>query len=201
MSDFASAIVPDDIHRRGVAQVSYGSDNRKMVWFFRKSIQNNYLSEQEGRPIFEAQDFVHIQEPGERDYTERQARQDDMHRWPERWQAYQDGREQEQAGTPMATLFPTQPEIVDMLRALKITTAEQLAGLTEQGISRLGMGGRALVKKAKDFLEASHGMAQAHALQKQIDDKDDQIRTLTQRLEALEKAQEKRRPAREDAAA
>lgn len=202
MSGFSSPQVPDDIHQRGVGQVSYAADNRMVVWFFKKSEQNNFLSQQEGRPIFEGKDFVHIQQPGERDSVEREARWDDKQRWERKWDAYQAGLEQQQSGTPTATLFPVNPETVDMLRALKVTTAEQLADMTEQGISRLGLGGRQLVQKAKDFLEASKGMASAHALQKQIDDKDDQIRQLLQRVDALERtaktqeSPEKRGPGR-----
>ena len=69
-----SPIVPQDIHQRGVAQVSYAEDARMVVWFFRKSVQNGVLSEQEGRPVFEGRDYVHIQQPGERDFIERDHR-------------------------------------------------------------------------------------------------------------------------------
>jgi len=196
---FGSPIIPQNIHQTGVGQVSYAEDDRMLVWFFRKSIQNGAQSEAEGRPIFEGKDYVHIQQPGERDYIEREAHQGDIGRWPRHWQAYQEGREQDQAGTPIATLYPTNPEVVDMMRALKVSTVEQLANLTEQGIARMGMGARAHVQRAKDFLEAAKGMAHAHALQRQIEERDDRIATLEQRLAALEAAAEKRgRKAKDD---
>jgi hypothetical protein len=186
---FGSAIVPDDIHQRGVGNVSYSDDVRKIVRFYRKSVHLGYQSEVEGRPIFEGRDFVKIQDPGDHlTIVDREAREDDKYRWPRHWQAYQDGQEQDAAGTPLATLFPANPETVDMMRGLKITTCEQLAGMSEQGIAKLGMGGRANVLKAKNFLEAAAGMAQAHALQHEIEKRDDVIAKLEQRLAALESA-------------
>jgi hypothetical protein len=162
----------------GVAQVSYSADNRKIVKFVRRSVHLAHQSEVEGRPIFEGRDFVRIQDPGDPlMIIDREVNRDDPYRWPRHWEMYQAGLEQEAVGTPVATLFPANPETVDMLRALKITTAEQLAGLSEQGIAKLGMGGRKHVQKAKDFLEAAAGMAAAHgALQMQIDAKDDKLR-------------------------
>jgi hypothetical protein len=181
----------------GVGQVSYSADDRKIVWFFKKSVHMAAQSEEQGRPIYEGRHYVHIQEPGERDFIEREAHDGDRARWAAKWQAYQAGLEQDAVGTPIVTLFPANPEIVDMFRAFKVTTVEQLAALTEAAMGRMGMGTRQHVEKAKAFLQAAQGMAQAHALQRQIDERDETITELKQRLAALEAAvHEKRGPGR-----
>jgi hypothetical protein len=170
------------VHADG--NVSIGDDARLNVTFYTRSLQNNFLSQQTGRPVFEPHDFVRILQPGERDTLDREVNDLDKMRWPRHWAAYQEKREQTPEGTPLAVLFPHEPHIVDMMSDKKIFTAEQLAGLTEPGIQRLGMGGRQHVERAKRLLDASQSVAGAHKMQAEIDGLRDQVGVLQTDLKA-----------------
>lgn len=163
-----------------------GSESRMVVWFLAKSVLMDAASREAGRPVYQTQHYVHIQHPGERDFVERPAHGGDVERFPNQWKAYAAQQEQVCDGTPLSTLFPADPGLVSTLKVDHIHTVEQLANLTEEALRRLGMGAREWVKRAQTYLEAAKGMAQAHALQKQIDDKDAKITELTDRLEQLE---------------
>lgn len=182
MSDVMAPITGVDMQGY-VGSVQFGGGDRRMiVWFFTKAVQMNAQSEEAGRPIFEDRHFVHIQQPGERDFQEREATMSDQQRWPDKWQAYLNQREQLDEGTPLSTLFPSEPAIVEMLRALKVHTAEQLANLTETGIQRIGMGARSYVDRAKRYLQEAALSAPFSKMQAELDAKDGQIAALTEQL-------------------
>lgn len=181
MSDFAFA--SGTPNRDGT--VSFGGDDRLWVRFFANSVQNNYQSEQQGRPIFEKRDFIEIIQPGERDRLVREANDGDKQRFPRHWEKYQAGNEQVPDGTPLAILYPHEPHICESMQAIKIHTIDQLAGLNEAGIQRLGMGGRDHVERAKRFLEAASNFEGAHKMQAEIDRQRDEIAVLTTKIEQL----------------
>ena len=106
-------------------------------------------------------------------------------RFPRQWQAYENQQQQVPDGTPLPILFPQDPQLCDQMRALRVHTIEHLAGLTEEGIKRMGMGGRAYVQKAKDFLEAAQNMKGAHEMQRTIEAQADEIATLKAAVEQL----------------
>jgi hypothetical protein len=107
-------------------------------------------------------------------------------RFPRQWQAYANQQEQVPDGTPIAVMFPQDPQICDQMLGLKVHTVEQLAGLGEEGIKRLGMGGRAYVERAKAFLAAASNMKGAHEMQRQLEAQTDEIATLKAALDRLQ---------------
>ena len=147
-------------------------------------------SEREGRPVYEKRDFIKIIQPGERDVIDREVNDFDKMRFQRQWAAYQAQQEQVPDGTPIAILYPHDPDICDTLRALKVHTIEQLGGMTEQGISRLGLGGRNYVERAKAFLQAASGMKGAHKLQRQVDEANDKIAALEATIRQLQEARQ-----------
>ena len=97
------------------------------------------------------------------------------------------GRHTRQDGTPVATLYPNDPALVTQFRALHIFTVEQLGGLTETGIMRLGMGGRAHVERAQKFLDAAKGMAGAHKMQAELDAANEKAEAMAERMALMER--------------
>lgn len=187
MSDFAS-LPTGAVHSDG--QVTFGSDSRLHVTFIRKSVRNGYQSEVQGRPIFEGRDFIRIVQPGERDVLEREVNDLDRHRFARQWQAYQNQQEQAPEGTPLAILFPNEPEIVDMLKAQRIHTVEQLAALSDSGLQNIGLGAREFQKRAVHFMEAAEKGRPAAELQRELTARDDRIAVLEQQIAQLLAAQE-----------
>lgn len=164
------------------------TDKRLHVEFEARPVLMEFLSNEKGRPIYETRDFIKIIQPGERDQLVREVREEDKWRWPRHWEAYSNQRAQVPDGTPLAVLYPGSPHEVEMLRHLKIFTVEQLVGLTEQGISRLGMGGRERVQRAKDFLEAATRHEGASRLQQQCDELRNENLTLRDQMKELQDA-------------
>lgn len=164
------------------------TDKRLHVEFEARPVLMEFLSQEKGRPIYETRDFIKIIQPGERDILVREVREEDKWRWPRHWEAYSNQKTQVPDGTPLAVLYAGAPHEVEMLRALKIFTVEQLAGLTEQGIGRLGMGARERVQRAKDFLEAASRHEGASRLQQQYDEVKHENATLRDQLKELQDA-------------
>ena len=193
MSDVLSEAFEAGQHPSGPGFLTFGTDRRLMVRFFTLPVLQPYQSNTAGRPVYVGQDMIEVRQPGERDAVIRPAHSGDTYRFPKQWEAFQAKREQVQDGIPLANLFPAEPEVVEMLKELRIHTVEALAGLTEQGIGRVGMGGRAWVKKATDYLDgltSAEGVlklqAEVAARDVQINDLMQELRNTASRLEALE---------------
>ena len=178
------AFMGGTVHSDGA--VSLGSDARLYVEFFAHSEHQPFKSQEAGRPIFEKKDYIKIIQPGERDQMVREVTDLDKMRFPKQWQAYENQQAQIPDGTPLAVMFPQDPQICDQLRALKIHVVEHLAGLGEEGIKRLGMGGRDYVERAKNFLAAASNMKGAHEMQRKLEAQADEIATLKAALERLQ---------------
>lgn len=170
MSDLMAPVGASSIDWNGHVGMVHQAD-RRFVEFFRGQRHNAAASAQAGRPIYDTIDMVKIIHPGERDVHILPAHDGHKAEFHRQWAAYQAGQSAEvAAGTPIDTLYPSDPALVKQFQAMHIFTAEQLAGLTEQGISRLGMGGRAHVERAKKYLEHAERMSGSSALQRELDE-------------------------------
>lgn len=100
----------------------------------------------------EGKDFVKVIIPGdsttEYDQPVKQAHKE---RWPDIWQKYLNGMQQELTGTPLKELRLDDGQIL-ALNGRHVYTVETLAALSEGSISGLGLGTRALVEQAKAHL-------------------------------------------------
>jgi cell division protein FtsB len=95
------------------------------------------------------------------------------------WKA---GHELPTHGTPIANWPLVTPSQVKNLRELRVMTVEVLAEANEEVIRRLGMGGRDLVAKAKEYLKQAAGPGQAAA---QITALEQKVADLTATVEQL----------------
>jgi len=178
--------------------VEFGDDNKKFVVFYDRTIQNKSRSAELGRPEYDVVTYVRIQDPGDNlQIADRPARPEDSQRWPRHFQAYQEGRGIEQPGTPVELLFPANPELVAMLKHLKVTTVQALAALEGNGLQQIGMGAEEFKVKARRYLEMAKDGEAYTRLQAELAKRDDQIAALTQqnsemseRLDRLIKAME-----------
>ena len=191
MSDFGQ--MEQKFDRNG-GLVEFGDDQRLFVEFVSRSVQDEVQSRDMGRPVFVQVDYVRIRQPGERDEILRPAHRGDQQRFARRWQAYQEGRQELPAGTPLSILFPNNPEVVENLKYDKIFVVEQLAQLNDTQIGNIGLGGRQFVDKAKAFLAAASNGKGLQELFAEVDQlaaglkaKDEKIKALETALEASNK--------------
>jgi hypothetical protein len=168
--------------------VSFGSDDRMFVQFFKGTRQNGFKSQNAGTPVFEPVDMVRIRQPGERDENVREVRDEDKQRWPQKWAAYVAGNEVGAEGTPLALLFPTEPEVVETLKYHRIITVQQLAALSDTGIQNVGLGARDMQAKARRFLEAADGAAKHQLIEAEIRKRDEQIAAMQDQIAHLTEA-------------
>lgn len=169
--------------------VRMGSDSQLIVVFYKRAVQNEFLSKQQGTPQYESKDFVKIYQPGEKDFIDRPVKDSDKFRFAQQWNRYQQNQEQVSEGTPLDHLFPGNPEIVATLRALHIQTVQQLANLTDTSCSTLQFGD-SLRKKAKTYLEGAEKGKTFHTLEKRIQEQDAEIKELREQMKAIIAAQD-----------
>lgn len=185
----------------GVVQM--GDDNRMIAVFYKKAVANPHRSKAEGRPAFDALDYVQIFEPGDK-YTkvDRPVKESDKMRFPNKWALYQQNKDQTASGTPLEFLYPDQPDLVAELKAMKIHNVEQLRDLSDTNATKLQFGG-SLREAARKYLEAADKGKTYHALDAKLKDQDSTIKeqneviqALKARLDALDEQTERRGPGR-----
>lgn len=180
----ATGMDVNSIATQGYGMVQYGpTDDKLIVGFYKKSVSNKFKSREMGKPVYEAQDFIKIQHPGETlNIVDRPVRDDDKMRWPQRWQQYQAGVSQIPDGVPLSLLFPDKPQIADMMRGYNIHTVEQLANLSAQGQSTVGMGATEWVTAAQKYMERVSKGVNHHQFEAAMSAKDAEIATLKRQI-------------------
>lgn len=151
------------------------------VEFFTKPVEQLAESREKGRPIYKDEEYVRITFPAD-SKRELVAPAHEMHyvphakeqmtyaqRFQGSYEAFAESCEDFIAGTPLVALGGqlTEARIAE-LKALKINTIEQLAGLPDAARKRIGMGALELQEKAKSFLETAGDVAKTTALENEL---------------------------------
>lgn len=134
--------------------------------FYMRAVQNNFKSQELGRPVHEEVEFVEILVPGDRK-TVHDARVTEEHkrRWPNAYKAFRENRESPVEGTALDDWAGVNRGQVEELRYSHVRTVEQLAALSDDQLAKsVSMGGYALREKAQRFLEQAAGAAPAEKL-------------------------------------
>lgn len=170
---------------------SHGDDKGLYVEFENRAVQIPFLSEREGRPIFEEQAFITIHFPG--DKTKRVERPvkmkgddagpSDPERFPRQWQAFKNQEAQSATGTPITEWPPLTKSQAMELKALNILTVEGLAAMPDTACSWLGS--RELRDKAKTWLESVNDHSAEARLQLELKQRDATISAMQVQLDDL----------------
>lgn len=171
-------------------QDAHKLDNQLHVQFYRHAELNSAESVKAGRKIFEEKVYIRIMAPANRlNVIERAASDQDKLRFSRQYEAFMAGLEQLSVGTPVSEVGGISPAQVLELRALKVDTVEQLAGMPDTTVQLLGIGGQELKRRASAFLARSQGtealVSQNQDLQKQISE----LTALLQQRQVDEKAE------------
>lgn len=181
MDSLAGDMSGSRIHpQSGVVQAKDNS----FAWFETTSKHMPAKSEAAGVAIYEDVVVVKVQQPGDMNAVTREYRAGDERRWPDQWAAFQAGRAPKMDGTPLAILFPGSPAQVKNLESVGIHTIEQFASVTDGNLTNIPMG-LDLRSKAKAFIEARDGAGGFNKLQAQIDQKNDEIRSLNMKMDEM----------------
>lgn len=181
------------------------------VTFERRAVENRAESIVKGYYVTSDEDFVIVHPQGGRATYEKPVREwlaavektssDDPLRMPPPWvlhfkaayQAWKSGEELPETGTPIKgwpVLSPAQQQAV--IHA-NIRTVEDLATATEEGLTAIGMGARALKQRAAEWLNARGNSvdkvsAELQALKVSLAAKDEQIEKLIKQNQDLRAA-------------
>ncbi|MGD9650340.1 MAG: hypothetical protein AB7G80_05010 [Dongiaceae bacterium] len=194
MTDNALAVGYDVV--RDLVPVAPSASNFLAPMFYNRAVEDKAASEKEGRPIFREVAFVQIHIPGDKNTViDRKVRDEDKARWAPLWQAFTAKIETPLEGTPLEQWPALSVSQVAEMKALHITTVEQLAALSELGLQRLGLGAREWQNKAKHFLAFAKDSANAEklqnekeVLQKQLQEMQAQLTELKTKLSPQSKA-------------
>jgi hypothetical protein len=176
----------------------FAADDKLYVVFAMHAVQNGFQTEQQGRPIFDDVPHVRIHVPGDKtSVVERPVIEEDKMRFPRQWEKFQKNMSQAPEGTPLEQWPLLTIGQVMEFKALNVFTVEQLAGMADVQAQRF-MGGHEMRRKAVAFLASAKNTAEAQRLatanaelEQRLDAKDEIIRQMGARLEALEQKQKK----------
>ena len=178
-----------DFDEKALAKEQDGARPR----FFMEPVQNNFRTEQEGRPCFDDVEMVEILVPGDRK-TEWFGRVTQVHkeRWPRYYAAFKENMDAPSDGTPLEQLPGVTRSQVEELRFMKVRTIEALAGLPDDLLMKVApMSGRPLREKAQRWLEALVVDAPTERLAAENRAKDEKIALLEEQMADLKKALDK----------
>jgi hypothetical protein len=121
-----------------------------------KPFASKEATDREGKPveIFENVLYIRIDIRGSAlNGVHRPARPEDKARFPFAWQEFNKGEKARERGTAIQMLGLDIP-IVRGLAAKNVFTVEDMAAVSDNNLSNLGLGARELRKRAQDFLDA-----------------------------------------------
>jgi len=190
---FASYSLPNNFHDHAMA--THGSDQNLFVEFHTKAVENTFLSEKEGRPVYENVDFISIHTPGDRNkkvvrkvaktQDEANGNAPDTVRFRVQWEAYQQNKAQVSNGTPLEMWPPIDPATIENLKVFRIFTVEQLASTAESNFDNLPLGIRAWRDKAKSWLASAEGNSELIRLNSENNNLKTELAMLKKQLEKL----------------
>lgn len=187
--DLASATV---VKAGNQLHVVHGDDSKLYVEFSMEAEHQGFESEQQGRPIFKDVPFITIHFAG--DSTKRVVRpvkDEDKERFARQWQQFENQQEQTVSGTPLEQWAMLTKADVASLKAIKIMSVEQLAGVNDSNLATLGLGGRTLRDKAVKWLETAKDGAALSAVFAENETLKADLAAIKQQLAELGKKQKK----------
>ncbi|MBY3067460.1 hypothetical protein HFO74_29255 [Rhizobium laguerreae] len=165
--------------------------------FSLEPVEQTFLTEKEGRPIFADKEFVRIFIAGDK-HTEvyREVTENDKLRFSDSYKRFKEGAEarEQLVGTPLAQWAFLKPSQIKELEAINIYTVEQLAALSDIAKQKIGMGANELVAAAQGYLASAQDSRAASAfaaenerLKDEVGRLQDQMKEMATRFEAMEK--------------
>jgi hypothetical protein len=171
-------------------------DTALHVVFYTKPCKNDWETTKQGRPIFEDKVYVRIHTPGNQlSVIDVPARDDHKARFPLHWAHFENthGKTEGQIGTPVNQWAILSPAQVEMLRALKFYTVEQIAFASDDQINSCGMlagmAPFAFRDRAKMYLSGAKGDSEQAKLAAELQAERDARKALEERLARLEAGQ------------
>ena len=179
-----------------------------IVSFYDREVQDQFKTEQEGRPIFTMKCYIRKITPGDRLIeVDRKATKAEFMRFRAEYEMYLKGTTAPVVGTPLEAWAQITRAQVAEYKALNIFSVEQLAELPDAFGHNI-MGFQGWKQKANAFLMAAKGQGEFDRMQTELKKRDDEIermkanenasaelmKSMSERLAALEGDREPPKP-------
>lgn len=167
--------------------------------FEKRAIENKVETLKQGHYVGKDVDYVYVTLPGGRDvyaskvdvWLEKQTTYARNGRIKQEWLDYyiksyrqwQQGEEIPENGTPIKTWSALSPNQIQIILGARIRTVEDLAQANDEGLRRLGMGGRDLVNKAKSWLNSANDTGKIALQNAALEKENEHLKTTVSSLE------------------
>jgi hypothetical protein len=176
-------------------QARFAMDSKLYVQFYIRPVMNNFRSSEEGRPIYEEKEYIRIIVPGDSKTTVDCPVDDTFRqRFTKQYELFKKGQAQAVDGTPLEMWPQMTVGLCAELKAMNISTVEQLAGLDDGKAQRI-MGSYDLRRKAQMFLDAAKGEAENNKMAAELQKRDDEINLLKSQMNQILEAQKGKKAA------
>jgi hypothetical protein len=166
-------------------QARFAMDNKLLVQFYVRPIHNAFKSAEQGRPIYEEEEYIKVIIPGDSKTTVDCPVDDTFRtRFAKQYERFKKGIAEAVTGTPLEMWPQMSVGMVAEMKAINVSTVEQLAGLSD-AVSQKIMGFHDLRRKAQAFLDAAAGEAVNNKLQSELEKRDNEIELLKAQMQQL----------------
>lgn len=170
--------------------VTYGDDNSNYVEFEQVAVFNQVKSTAAGCPQYDNRDFIKIMFPGDKTkVVHRPVKEEDKHKYPRQWAAFQAQETQVVSGFPIDQWPPLNKAEAMNLKAMNIHTVEALAQLPDTALTWFGA--RKYRDMAQAYLEQAKGGSSALKLQSENEALRADLAALTEQVKQLAALKEK----------
>lgn len=160
------------------------SDQRAHARFYKRAVPDKAKSLLEGRQACVVRDYVEIFTPGDKtNIVDRPVRDDDKARFPRQYAAFVNEASQDDASGTLLSAWASLPaERAEVYRFHKVLMVEQLAELSDSGVTAIvgdiGPEVRKDIERAKAFLAATKAAAPVAQMQAELEERDKRIAAL-----------------------
>jgi len=158
-------------------------DEALLVKFDFGEREMRFLSQQEGRPVYEDVLMISVRAPGDRDPVfEGEATAGHRERFLPILEKFLNKQDTMIQGTSLDFLPGIRESQIRVCQEINIFTLEQLAGLADGNVKKLGMGGRELYERAKKYID---GTSELNALREENDNLKAEIESQKKEIKSL----------------
>jgi len=170
---------------RTADQPRYAMDSKLYVKFYTRPVMHGFKSSEAGRPIYEDKEYIEILVPGDsKTKVDCPVNDEFRTRFPKQYEKFKRNEVQAVTGTPLEMWPQITRSMVAELKAMNVTTVEQLADMADTTAQNI-MGNHDLRRRAKLFIDAAKGEAVNNKLTEELTKRDDEINLLKTQMAQL----------------
>lgn len=143
-----------------------------------------------GRPIYRNEEYVTIQVPGDKtNILDKPVTDVERQRYSKQYAAFKAEKNQDEAsGTLLTAWAGIPPERAEEYAFFNVKTVEQLAGMSDANLQRMGHGALKERQRAEDYLKTMAGYAPTAELRKQNEQMSDELQAMRRQMEEMQAA-------------